>query len=117
MIFVKITFHKFTTCRVNYDEANWLALASVLATARGNIHPLNREQIICDVAALANTGHVSADIRDQVQTHTADTHVTRVWQVLAYIDTETEWGPLYAYQQCAVTVFIGEDTETGVWRI
>ena len=51
---------------MNYDEANWLALASVLATARDNIHPLNREQIICDVAALANTGHVSADIRDQV---------------------------------------------------
>ena len=52
-----------------------------------------------------------------MQTHTADTHVTRVWQVLAYIDTETEWGPLYAYQQCAVTGFSGEHTETGVWRI
>ena len=43
--------------------------------------------------------------------------MTRVWQVLAYIDTETEWGPLYAYQQCAVTGFRGEETETGVWRI
>ena len=76
MIIVKITFDNFTTCvpcRVNYDEANWLALASVLATARDNIHPLNREQIICDVAALANTGHVSAEIRDQVHTLTADT--------------------------------------------
>ena len=67
MIIVKITFYNFTTCRVNYDEANWLALASVLATARDNIHPLNREQIICDVAALANTGHVAADIRDRVR--------------------------------------------------
>ena len=67
---MKITFDNFTTCvpcRVNYDEANWLALASVLATARDNIHPLNREQIICDVAALANTGHVSAEIRDRVR--------------------------------------------------
>ena len=44
---------------MNYDSANWLALASVLATALDHIHPLNREQIICDVAALANTGHVS----------------------------------------------------------
>ena len=47
---------------MNYDSANWLALASVLATARDHIHPLNREQIICDVAALAN-----ADIRDRVR--------------------------------------------------
>ena len=39
----------------------------MLATARENIHPLNREQIICDVAALANTGHVAADIRDRVR--------------------------------------------------
>ena len=43
---------------MNYDSANWLALASVLATARDHIHPLNREQIICDVAA---------DIRDRVR--------------------------------------------------
>ena len=75
MITVKTTFDNFTTCipcRVNYDEANWLALASVLATARDNIHPLNREQIICDVAALANTGHVSADIRDRVRHRNVD---------------------------------------------
>ena len=52
---------------MNYDSANWLALASVLATARDHIHPLNMEQIICDVAALASTGHVSADIRDRVR--------------------------------------------------
>ena len=52
---------------MNYDSANWLALASVLATARDHIHPLNREQIICDVAALANTGHVAADIRERVR--------------------------------------------------
>ena len=71
MIIVKITFDNFTTCvpcRVNYDEANWLALANVLATDHTMIHRLNRAQIICDVAALANTGHVSSDIRDQVHT-------------------------------------------------
>ena len=76
---MKITFDNFTTCvpcRVNYDEANWLALASVLATARDNIHPLNREQIICDVAALANTGHVSADIRDRVRHRCALRYIT-----------------------------------------
>ena len=59
---------------MNYDSANWLALASVLATARDNIHPLNREQIICDVAALANTGHVSAEIRDRVSHRCAARH-------------------------------------------
>ena len=59
---------------MNYDSANWLALASVLATARDNIHPLNREQIICDVAALANTGHVSAEIRDRVRHRCAVHH-------------------------------------------
>ena len=72
----KVDTIKSLDCRVNYDSANWLALASVLATARDNIHPLNREQIICDVAALANTGHVSAEIRDQVNTLTADTRDT-----------------------------------------
>ena len=91
---------------MNYDSANWLALASVLATARDNIHPLNREQIICDVAALANTGHVSADIRDMVRHRCAARHwdvdnALSPLQVLAYITQETEWGPLYAYKHCA----------------
>ena len=66
MIIVKITFDNFTTCvpcRVNYDEANWLALANVLATDHTMIHRLNRAQIICDVAALYELGDVTQEIR------------------------------------------------------
>ena len=71
--------------RVNYDKANWLALASVLATDHMMIHRLNRAQIICDVAALYELEMVSQEVRDAV---------------LGYIDQETEWGPKYAYEQC-----------------
>ena len=49
--------------RVNYDEANWLALANVLATDHTMIHRLNRAQIICDVAALYELGDVTQEIR------------------------------------------------------
>ena len=49
--------------RVNYEEANWLALASVLATDHMMIHRLNRAQIICDVAALYELGDVTQEIR------------------------------------------------------
>ena len=72
--------------RVNYDEDNWSRLAETLATDRDLIHPLNRAQIICDVSALAETGHVTPEIRDNV---------------LAYIDQETDFAATYAYQQCA----------------
>ena len=72
--------------RVNYDEDNWNKIAEVLKTNRDWIHPLNRAQIICDVARLVESGHVTTAIRDNV---------------LSYIDTETEFGPNYAYEQCA----------------
>ena len=49
--------------RVNYDEANWLDLATVLATDHTMIHRLNRAQIICDVAALYELGEVTQEIR------------------------------------------------------
>ena len=71
--------------RVNYDEESWVALGRALATNRDWIHPLNRAQIICDVAALAETAHVTPEIRDTV---------------LSYIDQETDFAPLYAFKHC-----------------
>ena len=71
--------------RVNYDTDSWLALGRALAANTLWIHPLNRAQIICDVAALAETGHVSPEIRDSV---------------LSYIDQETDFAPLYAFENC-----------------
>ena len=71
--------------RVNYDTDSWLALGRALAANTQWIHPLNRAQIICDVAALAETGHVSPEIRDSV---------------LSYIDQETDFAPLYAFENC-----------------
>ena len=71
--------------RVNYDEDNWNSLAEMLKTNRDWIHPMNRAQIICDVSALTETGHVSSAVRDNI---------------LAYMESETEFGPTYAYQQC-----------------
>ena len=72
--------------RVNYDNSNWNKLANVLQNNKDLIHPLNRAQIICDTSALFNTGHVSSDIKDMI---------------LSYIENETEFGPLYAFQECA----------------
>ena len=71
--------------RVNYDEDSWAALGLALATNKDWIHPLNRAQLICDVAALAETGHVSPEIRDSL---------------LSYIDQETDFAPLYAFKNC-----------------
>ena len=72
--------------RVNYDVSNWEAIAEVLRTNRDLIHPLNRAQIICDVQALAITGHVSEAVKDDV---------------LSYVDMETDYAPLYALERCA----------------
>ena len=71
--------------RVNYDLEGWTEVAGGLRTNKDWIHPLNRAQIICDVAALAESGHVAAETKDNV---------------LSYIDDETDFGPLYAFQQC-----------------
>lgn len=71
--------------RVNYDEAGWTELAEALTAHRDWIHPLNRAQIICDVIALAQTGHVSLEMRDLV---------------LSYIEHETDFAPIYAYNNC-----------------
>lgn len=71
--------------RVNYDESNWVALAYILSTDRELIHPLNRAQIICDIVALTQTGHVSEAIRDLV---------------LSYESMETDYAPKLAFERC-----------------
>ena len=82
--------------RVNYDEGSWLRIADALKLDKDLIHPLNRAQIICDVIALAETGYVSTEIRDNV---------------LAYIDSETDFGPLYAAQQCVPGLKLEDDVK------
>lgn len=71
--------------RVNYDESNWVNLADILSANMDLIHPLNRAQIICDISALFDTGHVSLTTRDMI---------------LAYIENDTDFLPLYAFQEC-----------------
>jgi len=85
--------------RVNYEEGNWEAIASVLKDNRDLIHPMNRAQIICDVVALAETGHVTTAIKDDV---------------LSYVDMETEFAPLYAYGRCASGF---KEMNDVIWRI
>ena len=52
--------------RVLYDEDNWMALASVLASDHTQIHRLNRAQLICDVVALYEVRAVTQEIRSVV---------------------------------------------------
>ncbi|CAH0725367.1 unnamed protein product, partial [Brenthis ino] len=52
--------------RVNYDEANWRALANVLQRSHGTIHLLNRAQIIDDSFNLARNGRLEYDIAFEV---------------------------------------------------
>ena len=75
--------------RVNYHQDNWADIATVLRTNRDLIHPLNRAQIICDVLALADTGNVAIEVRDDV---------------LSYQDMETDFAPLLAFERCASLV-------------
>merc|ERR1711892_554203 len=72
--------------RINYDDENWLRIATTLKTDRQAIHPLNRAQIICDVIALTRTGHVNQEIHDAI---------------MEYIDMETDFAPLNAAKECA----------------
>ena len=72
--------------RVNYDEENWMLLADTLKNDHQAIHPLNRAQLICDVISLANTGHVTQEIKDQV---------------MEYLANETEFAPLNAVKECS----------------
>ena len=71
--------------RVNYDKNNWDAIADILKTNRDLIHPLNRAQIVCDVMALAETGHVSAEVKENI---------------LSYESLETDYAPLLAFERC-----------------
>jgi len=76
--------------RVNYDQDHWNKLADVLKSNRDLIHPLDRINLICDVATLAQTGHVTMETRDNV---------------LSYIDMETDFGPKLAFQECVSSGF------------
>ncbi|CAH0725368.1 unnamed protein product, partial [Brenthis ino] len=52
--------------RVNYDEANWRALANALQRSHGTIHLLNRAQIIDDSFNLARSGRLEYVIAFEV---------------------------------------------------
>ena len=76
--------------RVNYDKEVWGWIAETLRRDRSLIHPLNRAQIICDLAVLTKTGHVSSKVKKSV---------------LRYYSQETEYGPRLAYKECVETKF------------
>ena len=72
--------------RVNYDDRNWRKLAEVLRTNKDWIHPLNRAQIICDVAHMSSHGHLDQIIADDV---------------LEYFgDKEQDFVAIRAYSEC-----------------
>ena len=76
--------------RVNYDQDSWGRIAETLERDKDLIHPLNRAGIICDLAALAVTGLVSAELKEKV---------------LRYFSRETEFGPRLAYDECVQNQF------------
>jgi len=71
--------------RVNYPESNWRALAEVLRTNRDWIHPMNRAQIICDAAQLAEVGLVTSEVKEDI---------------LSYIELEEAYAPIAAFKRC-----------------
>ena len=86
--------------RVNYDTDWWREIAEILRTDTDQIDPMNRAQvtalllaisfppiqIICDVLALEELGYVSHNVRKDV---------------LSYLPSEVDFGPLLAHQQCS----------------
>jgi len=72
--------------RVNYDKDWWQEIAEILRTNTQRIDPMNRAQIICDVLALEELGFVSHAVRKDV---------------LSYLPTEVDFGPLLAYEECS----------------
>ena len=71
--------------RVNYDETMWLKIADQLIVEKDRFPALSRAVIICDVAALARSGHVSQDVAEAV---------------LSFRDIETDFAPLLAFKEC-----------------
>merc|ERR1712192_17603 len=72
--------------RVNYDKDWWQEIAEILRTNTQRIDQMNRAQIICDVLALEELGYVSHAVRKDV---------------LSYLPTEVDFGPLLAYEECS----------------
>lgn len=71
--------------RVNYDNQIWLELGNFLMTDHHLVHPLNRAQIICDVAHLSSHG--------AMEEATAQ-------HVLQYYQNEQDFAPVRAYAEC-----------------
>lgn len=68
--------------RVNYNNSNWLLLATYLQTPNYvNISPINRAQLIDDALNLARTGYLGYDI---------------ALNITLYLSSETDYIPWYA---------------------
>lgn len=68
--------------RVNYDEQNWRAIGKALKFENhGDIHVLNRAQIVDDLFNLARVGHLSYDF---------------IFNIIDYVKDEQEYLPWYA---------------------
>lgn len=93
----------YNLCRVTYDEATWREIATVLRADREMIDPINRAQvleatvifvaeskspiqIICDVLALTESGHLTPGLAEDV---------------LSYLPAEDAFAPLDAAYWCS----------------
>lgn len=69
--------------RINYDEENWKAIGRELKTKDfGNIHVLNRAQIVDDLFNLARSGHLTYDF---------------IFSIINYIRDETHFLPWLSF--------------------
>merc|ERR1719450_2081791 len=71
--------------RVNYDNQTWTELADFLLSDHEAVHPLNRAQIICDVAHLSSHGAMEEAVAQNV---------------LQYFQYEQDFAPIRAYDWC-----------------
>ena len=71
--------------RVNYDNHIWEELGNLLMRDHQLVHPLNRAQIICDVAHLSSHGA----LEEATAQH-----------VLQYYKSEQDFAPVRAYAEC-----------------
>ena len=81
--------------RVNYDNQIWQEIGDLLMVDHQLVHPLNRAQIICDVAHLSSHG--------AMEEATAQ-------HVLQYYQNEQDFAPVRAYGECVTTTEDEEDS-------
>lgn len=68
--------------RVNYDATNWALIANYLKSENyGNVHVVNRAQLVDDAFNLARSGRIS---------------YTVLLNLAEYISQETDYVPLYS---------------------